>query len=73
MRNHRNSAMGQSRDVGLRGAGKGDAPRSCFSKEFFSNFLEIKFTGVDGFKREGRRMVKHYGHLTTPQTSGNVI
>jgi len=67
MRNHQNSAAGRSRDIGLRGAGKGDAPRSCFSKEFFNNFSKIVFTGVDGFERKGRRMVKRYGHLTTPQ------
>lgn len=61
MRNHKTSRAGSSRDIGLRGAGKGDAPRSCFSPEFFNNFSEIKFTGVDGFERKGRRLIKHYG------------
>lgn len=61
MQKHKTTRMAQSRDVGLpNGAGKGDAPRSCFSSEFHNNFSEIKFTGVSGFERQGRKLVKHY-------------
>lgn len=39
----KNKAMGQSRDIGLdHGAGKGDAPRSNFSKAFRENMQAIE-------------------------------
>jgi len=54
-----------SRDLGLDSneAGKGDAPRSCFSEDYKENFSSIAgFGNADGFvqKRNGRQ-VKTYG------------
>lgn len=58
-----------TRDFGLRGAGKGDAPRNI-SKKFFENFDAIDFGytlneayNVDfdkGFKRRGNKLTKKY-------------
>lgn len=56
----RHRPVNTTRDLGLHGAGKGDTPRSCFSVEFRDNFSRIQFTGVEGFERKGRRLVKHY-------------
>lgn len=55
-----------SRDFGLQGAGKGDAPRNI-SKKFFENFDEIDFHREQalldrraGFKRRGNKLTKKY-------------
>lgn len=53
-----------SRDFGLAGAGKGDAPRNI-SKKFFENFEFIEFPRLheekqDGFKRHGNKLTKKY-------------
>ena len=39
--NRRPTRAGSSRDIGLSGSGKGDAPRNCFSTEFRRNFEKI--------------------------------
>jgi hypothetical protein len=54
-----------SRDLGLASnqAGKGCAPRSCFSDEYKENFSEIYgFGSASGFTRKKNgRQVKVYG------------
>lgn len=48
-----------TRDLGLNGAGKGDAERSF---RWRVNYDEVKWTGVQGFSRVGRnRLRKVYG------------
>lgn len=65
---YKSGAMGRSHDIGLNhGPGKGSAPRSNHSREFFDNFDEIvrpdpkDFEADSRVTRKGNKVIKRYG------------